>query len=218
MSSKDALTLRKPVRLSVKASDSEKIKSHQEALDYYEYSAKGGDGSANMILAQLYYFGTEGNEPDYGKAKIYFEKSVSFGQAAGSSFLGQMYYRGEGVPVDYKKAFDYFSKASDSHIASGYNGLGLMYWHGNGVEKDLDAAESYLKQAADSKYPEAFYNYAMVLLEQPSALNTGKIFQNFLEATKSGNNNLLVSINVLIIFPFRLCVRQCGNCQEISEI
>ena len=188
MTSKDAITARKPVRLTVKSTDSDKAKSQQEALDYYEYSAKGGDGSANMVLAQLYYFGTEGNEPDYEKARIYFEKSLSFGQEAAYGFLGQIHYRGEGVPVNYDKAFQYFTKASERGVSSAYNGLGLMYWHGHGVEKDLDTAESYFKQAADLKYPEAFYNYAMVLLEQPSTFDTDKIFQNLLAATKSGRN------------------------------
>lgn len=186
MSAKDAMTARKPVRLTIKAAESEKSKSQQEALDYYEYSAKGGDGSANMILAQLYYFGTEGNEPDHDKARIYFEKSLAFGHDAAYGFLGQIYYRGEGVPVDYAKALTYFIKAAERGVSSAYNGLGLMYWHGHGVEKDLDTAEAYFKQATDLKYPEAFYNYAMVLLEQPSAFNTDKIFQNLLAATKSG--------------------------------
>ena len=176
----------KPVRLSVKAADSEKVKSQQEALDYYEYSAKGGDASANMILAQLYYFGTEGNEPDYKKARIYFEKSLALGHESAYGFLGQIYYRGEGVPVDYERALQLFAKASERGVPSAYNGLGLMYWHGHGVEKNIDAAESYFKQAADLKYPEAFYNYAMVLLEQPSVFNTDKVFQNLLTATKSG--------------------------------
>lgn len=190
MSVKDALTSRKPVRLTIKTADSEKAKSQQEALDYYEYSAKGGDGSANMILAQLYYFGTDGKEPDYEKARIFFEKSLSFGHDAAYGFLGQMYYRGEGVPIDYGKALKYFSKAAERGVSSAYNGLGLMYWHGHGVEKDLDTAEAYFKQAADLKYPEAFYNYAMVLLDQPSAFNTDKIFQNLLAATKSGKMGL----------------------------
>ena len=190
MSAKDAMTARKPTRLTIKTADTEKTKSQQEALDYYEYSAKGGDGSANMILAQLYYFGTEGHDPDYEKARVYFEKSLGFGHDAAYSFLGQIYYRGEGVPVDYSKAFKFFTMAAEKGVASAYNGLGLIYWHGHGVEKDLDTAETYFKQASDLKYPEAFYNYAMVLLEQPSAFNTDKVFQNLLAATKSGNHNL----------------------------
>lgn len=186
MSSKDALSVRKPNRLSTKATDSDKAKSQHEALDYYEYSAKSGDGNASILLAQLYYFGTEGSEPNYEKARINFENSIAFGYESSYAFLGQIYYRGEGVPVDYQKAFDYFSKAADRNAASALNGLGLMYWHGQIVEKDLDMAESYFKQAADLKYPEAFYNYAMVLLEQPNLFKSEKIFQNFLAATKLG--------------------------------
>lgn len=186
MSSKDALSVRKPDRLSTKTAASNNAKSQQEALEYYEYSAKSGDGTASILLAQLYYFGTEGSEPNYEKARLNFENSIAFGHESSYAFLGQIYYRGEGVPVDYQKAFEYFSKAAERNIASALNGLGLIYWHGQVVEKDLDMAESYFKQAADLKYPEAFYNYALVLLEQPALFNTEKVFQNFLAATKLG--------------------------------
>jgi TPR repeat protein len=186
MTSKDALSIRKPTRLSTKATDSDKAKSQQEALDYYEYSAKSDDGTASILLAQLHYFGTEGSEPDYEKARINFENSIANGHESSYAFLGQIYYRGEGVPIDYEKAYEYFTKAAERNVPSALNGLGLMYWNGQIVEKDLDMAESYFKQAADLKYPEAFYNYAMVLLEQPSLFKTEKVFQNFLAATKLG--------------------------------
>ena len=186
MSSKDAMSVRKPARLTVKSADLDKIKSQQDALEYYEYSAKGGDASSSLILAQLYYFGTDGSDPDYVKAKVHFENSISYGHDSSYSFLGQMYYRGEGVPIDLKRAFDYFSKAAESNVPSALNGLGLMYWRGQVVEKDLDTAEAYFKQAADLKYPEAYHNYAMVLLEQPAVFTTDKLFQNFLSATKLG--------------------------------
>lgn len=202
MSSKDALSVRKPTRLSIKATDTDKVKSQQEALDYYEYSAKSGDGTSSILLAQLYYFGTEGSEPDYEKARINFEKAINFGHDSSYAFLGQIYYRGEGVPVDYQKAFDYFTKGAERNVPSALNGLGLMYWRGQIVAKDLDTAESYFKQAADLKYPEAFYNYAMVLLEQPAIFTTEKVFQNILAATKLGTLRYLYFFNS----TFRICL------------
>lgn len=183
------MSVRKPTRLSVKSADIDKVKSQQDALEYYEYSAKGGDAASSLILAQLYYFGTDGSEPDYEKARIHFENSILLGHESSYAFLGQMYYRGEGVPVDYEKAFDYFVKAAQGNSPSALNGLGLMYWHGQVVEKDLDTAESYFKQAANLKYPEALYNYAMVLLEQPTLFATEKVFQNLLAAAKLGNHS-----------------------------
>lgn len=186
MSPKDALSVRKPTRLSIKSVDLEKAKSQSEAIEYYEYSAKGGDSNASMLLAQLYYFGTEGTDPDYKKARYHFEYAVTLGFDSASAFLGQIYYRGEGVPIDYEKAYAYFVKASDKNVPAALNGLGLMYWRGQVVEKNLDMAESYFKQAADLKYPEAYYNYALVLLEQPEVFTTEKVFQNFLAATKLG--------------------------------
>lgn len=168
------------------------MKSQQDALEYYEYSAKGGDSASSLILAQLYYFGTDGSDPDYEKARIHFENSIAYGHDSAYAFLGQIYYRGEGVPVDYKKAYNYFVKGAESRIPSALNGLGLMYLNGQIVEKDIDTAEAFFKQAADLKYPEAFYNYAMVLLEQqqPSIANTDKIYQNLLAAAKLGKHHL----------------------------
>ena len=193
ITSKEAMGAKKPVRLSIKHTESEKAKSQKEALEYYEYSSKSGDPSASILLAQLYYFGTEGNDPDYEKARINFEKAAIYGHEAAYGFLGQMYYNGEGVPVDYKKAYDYFLRAAERNIASALNGLGLLYWRGQVVEKDLDIAEGYFKQATDLKYPEAYYNYAMVLLEQPSVFTTDKVFQNILAAVKSGKETLFCS-------------------------
>jgi TPR repeat protein len=187
ISAKDAVATRKPVRLSVKSSELEKIKSQQEALEYYEYSARGGDASASILLAQLYYFGTEGTDPDYEKARIHFINSLNYGHEAAFGYLGQIYYRGEGVEPDFEKAYEYFYKGAERNIPSALNGMGLLYWHGQIVEKDLDSAEAYFKRAADLKYPEAYYNYAMILLEQPAVFTTEKVFQNFLAAVKSGN-------------------------------
>lgn len=206
MSSKDALSVRKPTRLSTKALDTDKVKSQQEALEYYEYSAKGGDGTASVLLAQLYYFGTEGSEPNYEKARVNFENAVAFGHESSYAFLGQIYYRGEGVPVDYEKAYEYFTKGAERNVPSALNGLGLMYWNGKVVEKDLDLAESYFKQAADLKYPEGYYNYAMVLLEQPTVFKTEKVFQNLLAAAKLGKSKLIIYVS---FYCFRLCFCKC---------
>lgn len=186
LSPKDAVAVRKPVRLSIKSSDFEKIKAQQEALEYYEYSARGGDASASILLAQLYYFGTDGTDPDYGKARFHFTNSLAFGHDAAYGFLGQIYYRGEGIDPDFSKAHFYFLKGAERNIPSALNGLGLLYWHGHVVDKDLDSAEAYFKRAADLKYPEAYYNYAMVILEQPTVFTTEKVFQNILAAVKSG--------------------------------
>lgn len=204
MTPKDAMSVRKPTRLSLKSAEVDKVKSQQDALEYYEYSAKGGDGAASLILAQLHYFGTDGSDPDYAKAKLYFENAVAFGHDSAYAMLGQMYYRGEGVPVDYQRAYDYFSKAAQNKIPSAINGLGLMYYNGQVVEKDLDAAESYFKQAADLKYPEAYYNYAKTVLEQPAVFTTEKVFQNFLAASKLG---ILENCSALVLILFR--VRFC---------
>lgn len=162
------------------------VDSQSEAMEYYEYSAKTGDSSALLLLAQLYYFGTDVMEPDLGKARHFFEEATKYGNDAAYGFLGMIYYRGEGVTVDYERAKLYFSIASERNVATGINGLGLLYWHGHGVEKDLDAAEILFKRASDLKYAEAFFNHAMVLLEQSSLFTSEKIFQGILTASKAG--------------------------------
>lgn len=160
--------------------------SRTEALEYYEYSAKTGDPAAELLLAQLYYFGMEDREPDFERARVYFERSASKGNEGAMSFLGQMYYRGEGVAIDYARAYDYFVQAAQRDLPAALNGLGLMYWRGQEVAKDLAEAEAYFKRAAELHYPEAHYNYAMVLLEQPSALATEQVFQSIIAAVRNG--------------------------------
>lgn len=188
LSNKDAVSVRKPARLTLQSVNlgSEKLESHLEAIEYYEYSAKSEDPSSHLILAQLYYFGTDGKDPDFERARVYFEKAALGGKYSAFGFLGQIYYFGEGVEKDFKQAHIYFSQGSEKNVASAINGMGLLYWKGDGVEKDLDMAEAYFKRAAELKFPDAYFNYAMVLSEQPSAVNFDLIFQNILAAVKSG--------------------------------
>lgn len=184
LSPKDAVSVRRPVRLSLNLPESQK-----EAMEYYEYSAKTGDASAALLLAQLYYFGTDVMEPNMERAKHFFEEAAVSGSDAAYSFLGMMHYRGEGVEVDYTLAKEYFSYAAERNVASAINGLGLLYWHGHGVTKDLDTAEILFKRAAELRYAESHFNHAMVLLEQPAIFTADKVFQGILASSKAGTWN-----------------------------
>lgn len=186
LSPKDAVSVKKPIRLSL-----EPVDSQAETLEYYEYSAKTGDPSALLLLAQLYYFGTDILDPDLVRARKFFEEAAHAGSESAYAFLGMIYYRGEGVEVDYQKAKEYFSIATEFNVASAVNGLGLLYWYGHGVSKDLDAAEILFKRARDLKYAEAFYNHAMVLLEQSSPFSSDTIYEDILTASKAGTSSYL---------------------------
>ncbi len=162
------------------------VDSQAEAMEYYEYSAKSGDSSAFFLLAQLYYFGTDATGSNLERAHHFFQEAAEAGNDAAYGFLGMMYYYGEGVDVDYEKAKQFFSIGSDRNVAVAVNGLGLLYWHGHGVGKDIFTAEILFKRASDLKYAEAYYNHAMVLLEQASLFASEQIFQDILTASKAG--------------------------------
>jgi TPR repeat protein len=160
-------------------------------MEYYEYSSKSGDSSALFLLAQLYYFGTDASGPNLERALYFFEEAAKAGNDTAYGFLGMMYYRGEGVEVDVDRAKLYFSIASEKNVAVAINGLGLLYWHGHGVEKDIYTAEILFKRASDLKYAEAYYNHAMVLIEQSSLFSTEQVFQDILAASKAGTMILM---------------------------
>lgn len=132
----------------------------EKAFAYYEQSLKSENNRLLLALALtslgMRYLQGNNVNPDYIKAREYFEKAIPLGTLYGSctarTSLGELYVKGLGVKQDITKAIELFEKASATGCGDGcsrasYN-LGLMYLTGIGVEQDYTKSFKYFEKAA----------------------------------------------------------------------
>jgi TPR repeat protein len=116
---------------------------------------------------------------DYAKAREWYEKAASKGEARAMAELGDLYFGGVGVPVnqakarewyekavtkdnvdagvlysyglapDYVKAREWYERAAQRGNATAMTELGGLYLTGAGMEQDYAKAREWLEKAAD---------------------------------------------------------------------
>lgn len=105
----------------------------------------GNDVAMNM-LGSLYYRGRSTGEPDYVKAREYYERACAYGNVVAMTNLAYIYYYGFGVELDYKKAYHLFMKGFLMGSDESAYKIGDMYRYGYYVDVDYDMAfNMYLK-------------------------------------------------------------------------
>lgn len=75
-----------------------------EELEYIRMSAELGKISYLVEMAKIHLYGLRGQNRDYKKSFIYFQRAADLGDIASKTQVGIMYIRGLGVEVNYKKA------------------------------------------------------------------------------------------------------------------
>lgn len=102
-----------------------------------------------------YYYGRNGVNRDYDKAREYYEQAANRGHAGALRDLGYLYVAGRGVPKDYDKARRYYEQAAAKGDKYALYNLGLFYEYGRGVEISYFKALSYYEAAAAAGYKDA---------------------------------------------------------------
>nr|POE66106.1 protein sel-1 like 1 [Quercus suber] len=98
----------------------------------------------------------EGMEQSFSKARIWFNRGVSNGDALSQYSLGLMYLHGLGVKADAVKAAEYFAPAADQDLAVAQTNLGILFLD----QGDVSTATQYFELAARNSHIEAFYYLA----------------------------------------------------------
>ncbi len=119
-----------------------------------EWLQRGVDaGSLKCIdrLADLYYEGAEGVEPDREKAFQLYLRSAEQGSSAGQFRVGEYYFHGILGEEDKEKAFSWYLKAADGEhsVAQYYVASYYRYGWGN-VEQDCKACLRYAQRAVQN--------------------------------------------------------------------
>lgn len=115
----------------------------------YEYYIEKGDALAANNLGALYYGGRISGEPEYEKAREYYEAADRLGYTLASENLGYIFYYGFGTDVDYTKAYLYFSKAALTGRYEAMYKLGDMFRDGFYVEKNEKMTAFFYRRALD---------------------------------------------------------------------
>ena len=102
-----------------------------------------------------YYYGNNGVQQDYAKARDYYEQAAVKGNENAINALGVYYQDGNGVEQDYIKARDYYEQAAAKGSIDALYNLGTLYHDGKGVNVDYAKARSYFDQAANKGDAEA---------------------------------------------------------------
>ncbi|MBS0556104.1 MAG: caspase family protein [Proteobacteria bacterium] len=85
--------------------------NYETALKVWMGQADAGDAEAQNYVGEIYLKGL-GTEPDYAKARAWFEKSAAQGFKRARVNLGYLYEQGLGVPKDLAKALNLYGEAS----------------------------------------------------------------------------------------------------------
>ncbi|MBU6198337.1 MAG: caspase family protein [Xanthomonadaceae bacterium] len=85
--------------------------NYQTALKVWMGQAESGDADAQNYVGEIYLKGL-GTEPDYARAREWFEKAAAQGNKRARINLGYLYEQGLGVPKDIAKALNLYGEAS----------------------------------------------------------------------------------------------------------
>ena len=120
-----------------------------------------GPGMERLATKAAGYLGRmflrgEGMEQSYSKARIWFTRALSNGDALSQYSLGLMSLHGLGVPKDIAKAADYLAVAADQDLAVAQTSLGILFLD----QGDTQTATKYFEHAARNSHIEAYYYLA----------------------------------------------------------
>ena len=135
------------------------IPDYEQALEWYEKAAEGGNGHAENNLGMMYYLGL-GVGQNYELAFIWFQKASARKEVNAISSMGNCYYNGRGVEKDYVKAAECYSKAANLGYAHSQGTLGMMYMEGKGVEQNYTKAVYWMKKCCKNGFRGYYSNLA----------------------------------------------------------
>lgn len=159
-------------------------KSYSDALHWYEIAAKGGYGSAQSVLGDLYFADDKRGEVffhDYEKAVFWYTKAIVEPSTPAKWRLGDMsslawLYHNFGAARNDQKALELWFKAAQGGEPTSQFNIGLFYKLGGlGLPADSLNACKWFFLAADNGYKDAESELSSLenslAPEQVSALN-----------------------------------------------
>jgi TPR repeat protein len=119
-----------------------------KAVQQYKLAADRGDAEAQFNLANMYYSGKGGLQPDPQETARLYRLSADQGYAQAQLSLAFLYEKGDGVFKDLREAAKYYHLAADQGSPAAQANLADAYEKGAGVPKNLCEAKRFREFAA----------------------------------------------------------------------
>ena len=129
-------------------------------------TAESGDPAAQMSLAFMYFYRTDGIPQNHSEGIRWARKAAEQGLVEAQSTLG--FWLGiypewnKDVAPDYPEAAKWFKRAAEQGDAVSQKSLGLFYKSGQGVQQDDREAVKWFRAAAEQGLINAQENLAMM--------------------------------------------------------
>ncbi|OAA63736.1 ubiquitin-protein ligase sel1 [Niveomyces insectorum RCEF 264] len=119
-------------------------------------------GKAAGYLGRIHMRGDGLEEPNFDRARSWFERGISQGDAQSQYYMGLMLRHGYGGMKNLAKATELFRAAAEQDFAPAQVELGVLYLD-QGQPEDLRIANDYFELAARYGNVEAFYYLAEMI-------------------------------------------------------
>ncbi|MBR0373540.1 MAG: toll/interleukin-1 receptor domain-containing protein [Mogibacterium sp.] len=126
---------------------------------FLETSAKAGNASAMMFLADCYEKGW-GTEQNPELAFYWYQQAGERGDTTGMIGAANCYQNGTGTDVDMAKSFEWNMRAAEAGNPNGMVNVAIFYELGEGVEEDPQAAFDWYQKAAEAGNDLGMYHLA----------------------------------------------------------
>lgn len=120
-------------------------------IEKNERLAQNGDVDAQMNLAYMYLYGTNGVKADYKKSVEYYEMAAAQNNPIALNNLGSLYFNGIGVNKDVKKALALFENAASLDNENAAINLAFIYLSGGKKDSVRNKKAIRLLQQAQNK-------------------------------------------------------------------
>lgn len=125
---------------------------HNETfIEKNERMAQDGDIDAQMNLAYIYLYGTNGVKTDYKKSAKYYEMAAAQNNPVALNNLGSLYFNGIGVTKDIRKALNLFEEAAALGNENAAINLAFIYLSGGKKDSVRNKKAISLLQKAQDK-------------------------------------------------------------------
>ena len=138
---------------------------YEHAREQYYAAAQTGSPDAQILLAEMYFFGF-GTAVDYDTAIFWYTQAANQGNPHAQYALGTFYANGRGVSINYTTAVYWWEKAAAQGHRDAQANLGVCYESGMGVEPDMQKAFDWWVKAAKQGDGNSQYYVGITIMDK----------------------------------------------------
>lgn len=169
-------------------------------LPLLEEASEAGFLAASFNLGTRYYYGQEGAEVDYGKARAYLDQAATDETLypLASYYLGLMAYYGYGEDKNPAKGFALIKSAAVGGYDVAQFETARFYENDWGIERDPGKAFEWYLAAAENGHGQAQWNVGMAYVRGEAVeADPVKAVEWFQKSADTGNDNGMTSLAVM---------------------